>query len=51
MKISSAIIHKAGPLPSPRRVLARLKAGEKLRLTCMLNLGAAIVPVLLILMA
>ncbi len=49
LQIPSAIIQKADPVPSPHRVLARLKVEEKLRLTSMLNLGAAIVPPLFLL--
>ena len=49
MDLPSAIIHKAKPVPSPHRVLARLKVEEKLRLTCILNLGVAIVPPLFLL--
>ena len=49
METPSAITHKASLGPSPHRVLARLKVEQKLRLTCTLNLGAAIVPPLFLL--
>ncbi len=49
LEIPSAIIRKVDPVPSPHRVLARLKVEEKLRLTSMMNLGAAIVPPLFLL--